>query len=218
MWPTTIAEAQAIQEQLRTQVIERDEIGTLRTVAGIDAGYQDDVALAAVVVLSFPGLRPLASAVARRPVAFPYVPGYLSFRETPAVLDALAHLAEPPDVLICDGQGRAHPRRFGIACHIGVLTGIPTIGCAKSLLIGRHAPLGDTRGATVPLLDQGEQIGVVLRTRSGTRPVYVSVGHRVSLERAVELVLACTTRYRLPETTRAADGLASHGRVPVVDP
>ncbi|MEO7909510.1 MAG: deoxyribonuclease V [Roseiflexaceae bacterium] len=225
-WPTTFEGAQALQEQLRSQVITADDIGNVRTVAGVDAGYEPDpdagagsaqvLARAAIVVLEYPSLRPIDFTIARRPTTFPYVPGFLSFREAPAAVAAIEQLRVRPDLLLCDGQGIAHPRRFGIACHLGLLTGIPAIGCAKSLLVGRHAPVPDQRGAFVPLIHRGEQIGVVLRTRPGTKPLFISVGHRISLDTAVEYVMSCTTKYRLPETTRAADGLASHGRVPVI--
>lgn len=190
-----------------------DDPGAVHTVAGVDVGFEEGgaIARAAVVVLSFPGLTPVAHAVARRPVRFPYVPGFLSFREAPAILDALDQLAAPPDLVICDGQGIAHPRHFGIACHLGVISGLPTIGCAKSLLVGSHAPLPDERGARVELLYRRTQVGWVLRTRAGTRPVFVSPGHRVSMEASANLVMACVTRYRLPETTRCAHQLASHG-------
>jgi deoxyribonuclease V len=223
-WPTTFEEAQALQEELRADVVVRDDFGDIRTVAGVDAGYEDDprdpegavLARAAIVVLEFPSLTPLDYAIARRPTTFPYVPGFLSFRETPAVLAALAELRVRPDLLICDGQGIAHPRRLGIASHVGLLAGLPSIGCAKSLLVGRHAPVPDERGAHVPLIHRGEQVGAALRTRPGTKPVFVSPGHRVGFESAVDLVMACTTKYRLPETTRAADGLASHGKIPAL--
>jgi deoxyribonuclease V len=221
-WPTTLEEAQAIQQRLRTQVITHDDFGEIRTIAGVDAGYEGDpqagqaLARAAVVVLAYPSLEPLDYVVARRPAPIPYVPGFLSFREAPAVLAALDELRVRPDLLICDGQGIAHPRRLGIATHIGLLAGIPSIGCAKSLLVGRHDPVPDERGAYVPLTHRGEQIGVVLRTRVGVKPVYVSVGHRISLPSAISFVMACVTKYRLPETTRAADGLASHGKIPNV--
>jgi deoxyribonuclease V len=142
-------------------------------------------------------------------VRFPYVPGYLSFREIPVVLAALARLRQQPDLILCDGQGIAHPRRVGIASHLGVLTGTPTIGVAKSRLIGEHEEPRAVRGVWSALRDGEELIGAVLRTRVGTKPLYVSIGHRVSLETAIEFVLACTTRYRLPETTRAAHRLAS---------
>jgi deoxyribonuclease V len=216
-WPTTIDEAVVVQEQLRGQVQIVDDDFALRTVAGVDTGFEEEgtVARAAVVVLSFPDLTPIAHALARGPVPFPYVPGFLSFREIPAVLDALAMLATPPDLLICDGQGIAHPRRLGIASHLGVLTGIPSIGCAKSLLVGHYGPVPDERGGRVRLMHHGEQIGYVLRTRPGVKPVFVSPGHRLGLDRAADLVMACTTRYRLPETTRYAHNLASHGTVPL---
>lgn len=213
-WPADLDEARAIQEQIRAQVITYDAFGSIRTVAGVDTGYSGDSALAAVVVLAFPSLDVIDYAVARRQIGFPYVPGYLSFREAPAVLDALANLRITPDLLICDGHGLAHPRRCGIACHLGVLTDLPSIGCAKSVLIGAYGPLPDVRGAWTPLRDHDEVVGAAVRTRPGVRPVYVSIGHRVSLETAIHFVMACVTRYRLPETTRAADALASHGRIP----
>ncbi len=215
-WPTTIDAAVAIQERLRSHVIVADDDFPLRTVAGVDAGFEEDgsVIRAAVVVLTFPGLTPISHALARSPAPFPYVPGLLSFREAPAMLAALSMLAVPPDLLICDGQGIAHPRRFGIASHLGVLTGIPAVGCAKSLLVGCHNPVPDERGGRAPLMHHNEQIGYALRTRPGTKPVFVSPGHRVSLDRATDLVMACVTHYRLPETTRYAHNLASHGTVP----
>jgi deoxyribonuclease V len=273
-WPTGIAEARAIQESLRDKVIARDQFGKISTVAGIDVGFEKRGAVtrAAVVVLDFPGLAPMEQAVARQPTRFPYVPGYLSFREAPAVLAALKKLRTRPDLLLCDGQGLAHPRRFGLACHLGLLLDIPSIGVAKSRLIGVHAEVPDMKGAWAPLLDHPsspsdrdedshllplslrerakgeggipharaplpkgeggepsalardlvhsgasrgarrahpEIIGAVLRTRAGVKPVYVSVGHRISLATAIDYVLRCTTRYRLPETTRYAHRLAS---------
>lgn len=215
-WPTTIDEAVRVQEELRRQVLIADDVGELRTVAGVDAGFEDEGATvrAAVVVLSFPELVPVEHSLARGPVRFPYVPGFLSFREAPVILEALGQLRAAPDLLVCDGQGIAHPRRLGIASHLGVVSGLPAIGCAKSLLCGRHSPVPDERGARVPLTDRGEQIGWVLRTRPGVTPVYVSPGHRVALGTAAEIVMACVTRYRLPETTRYAHNLASHGKVP----
>jgi deoxyribonuclease V len=144
-----------------------------------------------------------------QPTAFPYVPGLLSFRELPAVLAAIEQLRILPDLYLCDGQGLAHPRRFGLACHLGVLLDAPTIGVAKTRLIGTHAPPPAEKGGWTPLEDGGEVIGAVLRTRSGVKPVYVSIGHRVSLATSVRLTLACTSRYRLPETIRQAHRLAS---------
>ncbi len=211
-WPATVAEARAVQEKLRARVVTRDRIGRLRAVAGIDIGYEGDnsLARAAAVVLAFPSLEPLEEAIVRVPVKFPYVPGYLSFREIPAAQAVLAKLKHRPDLILCDGQGRAHPRRFGLACHLGVLLDIPTIGVAKSRLVGEpRGRLGRAKGAWVPLVDQDEVIGAVLRTRHDVRPLYVSIGHRVSLETAIDCVLRCTPRYRLPETTRRAHRLAS---------
>jgi deoxyribonuclease V len=210
-WDVTPAQARAIQLEGRGRVIAEDRLGDVRRVAGIDVGFERDGAIsrAAVAVLDFPELRLVESAVARLPTSFPYVPGLLSFRETPAVLEALGRLSERPDLLLCDGQGYAHPRRFGLACHLGVLTGLPSIGVAKSRLIGTHGALPEQKRAWVPLLDGDETIGAVLRTRSAVAPLYVSIGHRVSLPTAIRWVLACTTRYRLPETTRHAHRLAS---------
>ena len=210
-WPTSAAAAIALQKALAGRVIAEDCYGTVRYVAGLDVGFEadDTVVRAAVAVLSYPDLRMADQAVARRPVTFPYVPGLLSFREVPALLDALDRLGQVPDLLLCDGQGLAHPRRFGLACHLGVLTGIPSIGVAKSLLIGQHEAVPRERGSWRPLLDKAAVIGAVLRTRIGVAPVYVSIGHKISLPSAIDFVLACAPRYRLPETTRAAHRLAS---------
>jgi len=210
-WDVTPAQARAIQESLRGHVIREDRFGIVKSVAGVDAGFEDSgkTTRAAVVVLSFPELEPIEQAVARRPTSFPYVPGLLSFREIPAVLDALAQLKTEPDLLLCDGQGIAHPRRCGFTSHIGVVTDVPTIGVAKSLLIGTHDTVPEARGGWTPILHRDEIIGAVLRTRVGVRPIYVSIGHKVSLNSAIDYVMRCTTRFRLPETTRWADRLAS---------
>jgi deoxyribonuclease V len=210
-WPTTVAAARAIQETLRQHVITQDSLHKPCTVAGVDVGFEQAgrITRAAVAVLDFPALTLCDSAVVRRKTRFPYVPGYLSFRETPAVLAALDRLRMLPDLLLCDGQGYAHPRRFGFACHLGLLVDIPSIGVAKSRLVGQYGRLPRKKGAWVPLLDDGECIGAVLRTRTGVRPLYVSIGHRISLETAIDYVLRCTTRFRLPETTRYAHRLAS---------
>ncbi len=213
-WPESVAEARALQQALRDRVIREDRIGPLRRIAGIDVAYarRRNLTWAAVGLLSVPDLLLEESALAALPTRFPYVPGLLSFRETPAVLEALPLLSYRPDLLMVDGHGYAHPRRFGIACHIGVLTDTPTIGVAKSRLVGHHQEPGPNRGDRVPLLDGQEVIGMVVRTRSRVRPIYVSIGHRVSLERAVELVLACGRGFRLPEPTRLADKLSRcHG-------
>lgn len=210
-WPRTVREARAIQETLRSQVIARDRIRRVRSVAGVDASYDRTTGAtrAAVALLALPGLEPLSHRVVRRRTRFPYVPGLLSFRETPALLAALAGLRERPDLILCDGHGLAHPRRFGLACHLGVLLDLPSIGVAKSRLVGTHSPLPEARGVWVPLRDGGATIGAVLRTRTGVRPVYVSVGHRVCLATAIELVLRCSPRHRLVEPIRRAHALAS---------
>lgn len=192
-------------------MIRRGAPRCVRSVAGIDVSYdpRTGLAQAAVVRLSFPGLQYLEHVKVRRRVSFPYVPGLLSFREGPVALEALNRLRGQPDLLICDGQGYAHPRRFGLACHLGLLTGIPAIGAAKTRLIGTHARVPVARGAWVPLFDGAERIGAVLRTRAGVAPLYVSVGHRIGLAAAIRYVMACVTRYRLPETTRQAHRLAA---------
>jgi deoxyribonuclease V len=209
-WDLSVPEARALQPQLAEEVIARTtfEPGAIETVAGVDVGFRKDVAHAAVVVLSFPELEPLDYALGESPVTFPYVPGLLTFREGPSVLDALGKLATWPDLFIFDGQGLAHPRRIGLAAHMGVLLDHPSIGCAKSRLIGTHEEPGEVAGAWVPLSDQGEIIGAVVRSRTRVKPLFVSVGHRVDLPTAIHLVLKCTRGYRLPETTRYAHKIA----------
>lgn len=200
-----------LQQRLREQVELRDRIGSVRHVAGVDVGFEDGnrITRAAIAVLAFPSLELRDYAIARRPTVFPYVPGLLSFREGPAVLDALARLGTDPDLMLCDGQGIAHPRRIGIASHLGILCDRPTIGVGKTRLVGSYADVPDRRGGWTPLVDAGEIVGAVLRTRVGVKPIFVSPGHRISLESAVRYVMACTTRYRLPETTRWSHRLAS---------
>ena len=209
-WKVTPARARAIQSRLAGLVETRDRLGPVRTVGGTDLAFEDGgrTARAAVVVLAFPSLELLDWAVARKPVGFPSVPGLLSFREIPALLAAWRKLKARPDVVLCDGQGRAHPRRIGIASHFGLVADVPTVGVAKSRLVGSHREPGAKRGAAARLMDGDEQIGLVLRTRDGVRPLYVSTGHRVSLPTAKKLVLACAPNYRLPETTRWADRIA----------
>lgn len=210
-WEVTPRKAIAIQENLRASIVRQDRLGALHTVAGVDVGFEQDgkVTRAAVAVLSLPGLEPREAIIARRRTSFPYVPGLLSFREAPAILEALSQLKIAPDLLMCDGQGMAHPRRVGLACHLGLLCDLPSIGVGKSRLIGINEPVGEERGQSQPLMDSDELIGMVLRTRTGVKPVFVSIGHRVSLERAVEIVLQCAPKYRLPEPIRQAHRLAS---------
>ena len=211
-WPSTLEEAIVIQEKLRDQVITEDQLPErIRYVAGVDMGFEADgtISRAAVAVLSFPDLQVIETSLAHRPTTFPYVPGFLSFREIPAVLDALEKITTIPDIILCDGQGIAHPRRLGIASHLGLLIDMPTIGVAKSLLVGKYEELAETKGNWQPLIHQGETIGAVLRSRTGVKPLYISSGHRISLPTAIDYVLRCTPKYRLPETTRIADKLAS---------
>jgi len=208
-WELTPRQAADLQRQLAPRVEASDRLGTVATVAGIDVGVKGSTARAAVVVLSLPDLAVIERVQAERPISFPYVPGLLSFREAPVILDALARLDSRPDLLIVDGQGYAHPRRLGIACHLGILLDHPTIGCAKSRLIGAHLQPRAERGSHAWLYDGEEIIGAVLRTRNQVRPVYVSVGHRVSLETAIAWVMRCCPRYRLPEPIRWAHHIAS---------
>lgn len=220
-WPSTVEEAIPIQQQLAGEVITLDQLGTVQHVAGVDVGFEENgtITRAAVAVLSFPELELKEYAIANRPTTFPYIPGFLSFREIPAALDALEKVTLTPDLILCDGQGIAHPRRFGIACHLGVLIDLPTIGVAKSLLIGKHEELPEARGSWKPLINRGETIGAILRTRTAVKPLYVSSGHRISLLTAIDYVMQCTPKYRLPETTRWADKIASkRGKWPLIQP
>jgi len=212
-WNLKPAEAVQLQKQLAFEIVAYDDFQkSIKTVAGIDLGYdaKNDTSRAVVVVLSFPELELLETAEALLPIQFPYVPGLLSFRETPVAVKALEKLTITPDVILYDGQGLAHPRRFGIACHIGLIADVPTIGAAKSVLVGKFENLGETRGSVAPLVHRNEQVGVALRTKDKVQPVFVSVGHRIGLESATEIVLRCAPKYRLPETTRLADKLASY--------
>ncbi|TWD83329.1 endonuclease V [Kribbella amoyensis] len=205
-WPATPEQAIALQEELRHQVDPTDSgAEPPRYVAGLDVAYDGDRLAAAVVVLQ--ELREVDRAVVLGRTTFPYVPGLFAFREIPALVEALGRLRITPDLLVCDGQGLAHPRRFGLACHLGVLTGLPSVGVAKTAFVGSWAEPGPSRGATSDLVLDGEVVGQVVRTQNKTKPVFVSVGHRIGLGTAVERVLGLTPRYRLPETTRAADHL-----------
>ncbi len=217
-WQVTVAEAKEIQRRLALQVSKRNEVDAPCLVAGVDIAAPDrgGVAKGAVVVLRLPDLTPVEGNVAEQRVSFPYVPGLLSFRETPLILAACEGLTLTPDLLIADAQGIAHPRRLGLASHLGLLLDIPTIGCAKSILCGRHGELGEEPGSYAPLFDGGEVIGAALRTKRGVKPVYVSIGHKVDLEAAIYWVLACCRGYRLPEPSRLAH-LAAGGQLPVLE-
>jgi deoxyribonuclease V len=209
-WPRTIAEAHDLQQRLRSEILTEDRLGTVRVVAGVDAWTEPRSARvwAAAVALNLADLELLESAIACRETTFPYRPGYLTFHEAPAALVAIEHLRATPDLIFVDGQGLAHPRRFGLACHIGLLTGIPTIGVAKSRLTGQWHEPGSNRGDWTPLTDRGETIGAVVRTRSRVRCVFVSVGHRIGLPTAIHYTLRCAPFFRLPEPIRLADHLS----------
>jgi len=200
------AEAIALQKRLRRRVVRRWDGRPLRLVAAADVHFPaPGISRAALVTLSFPDLRPVESVVRDTPTVFPYIPGLLSLREIPPLLEAWKHLARLPDLVLCDGHGIAHPRGLGVASHLGLTLDIPVIGCAKSHLFGICAEPGPERGERAPVRDRsGRTIGAVVRTRARTRPVYVSVGHRIDLRTAVRIVLACCTRYRIPLPLRLA--------------
>ncbi|WP_280414704.1 endonuclease V [Nocardia carnea] len=206
-WVVTEDEAVAIQQRLRAKVVVGDDHGPIRRVAGLDVAYRDpDTAVGVVTVLDAESLTVLDRAVVRERIDFPYISGLFAFREVPALTRALEELTVEPDALVCDGHGLAHPRRFGLAAHLGVLTGLPSIGVAKNSYGEAEAP-GPDRGDWSSVTTDGEIVGRVLRTQPGVKPIYVSVGHRFTLDSACELVLRLAPRYRLPETTRSADHL-----------
>jgi deoxyribonuclease V len=210
-WDVTPQGAKEIQEELRSRVITVDQLGPVNLIAGVDVGFEANgrITRAAVAVLCYPGLELVQKTLVRQPTSFPYVPGLLSFREVPAILNALAQLDAIPDLFLCDGQGYAHPRRFGLACHLGLLCDLPSIGVAKSRLIGTHEPVGQERGSWQPLMDEGEVVGAALRTRTGVKPVFVSLGYRISRETAIDFTLQCSPKFRISEPIRQAHRLAS---------
>ena len=227
-WGVNNVEARRIQEGLREKWEGEDRLGEIRTVAGLDAAFvikesqavktgrgrwaamrEANRALAGVVVYKYPEMEELERAHAEVRLEFPYVPGFLSFREIPALLAALEKLRKLPDLLLCDGQGYAHPRRMGLATHLGIVLNRPTIGCAKSILVGEHGRLGNEKGAWAPMMAGGEKIGAAVRTRAGVKPVYVSQGHRVSLETAIRMTLVVSDGVRIPRPTGEADRFVS---------
>lgn len=205
-WDVTPSEAVALQQELRAEVVaDRPlDLARVRLVAGVDVSVREDVSQAAVVVATFPSFEPVETVRALRPTPFPYVPGLLSFREGPVLEEAFARLATEPDLFLFDGNGIAHPRRIGIASQMGLWLGRPTVGSAKTRLTGRHAAVPPEKGAWAPLIDRGETVGAALRTRAGTNPVFASPGHLCDLASAVELVMRCSPRYRIPEPIRLA--------------
>jgi deoxyribonuclease V len=208
-WPRDAQAAIAAQKSLTGQVKTENDFGEIKIIAGVDVSYniRDNISRAVVVLMRADELQPIHIARANLPTIFPYVPGLLSFREIPVILKAFEKLPAPPDLLMVDGQGIAHPRRLGIAAHLGVLLDIPAIGVAKSRLTGRHAEPGPNRGDMAPLRDRDEVIGTVLRSKPKTNPLFISPGHRVDMETAVRITVECLRGYRLPEPTRIADKL-----------
>jgi deoxyribonuclease V len=215
-WDVGPGEAVSLQRELASRIVRTGEPreGPTRFIVGCDVAFDkvSNRAVAAVVVLAYPTLEIVERVVATSSIAFPYVPGLLSFRETPALLEAFERVQHAPDLVMVDGHGYAHPRRFGLACHLGLLLDAPTIGVAKSRLVGEAMAPAAARGSRADLRDAGEVIGTVLRTRDGVRPVYVSIGHRISLAAAEAWVLRCARGYRLPEPTRLADRLAGEAK------
>jgi deoxyribonuclease V len=206
-WNVTPREAARIQLRLRDRLELADRLPKIETIAGADVALdlQQGCAIAGVIVYSFPEMKEIERAWADRRISFPYVPGLLSFREIPVLLKVFARLRCAPDLIFCDGQGYAHPRRFGIACHLGVLLDRPTIGCAKSILIGASEEPSQKAGSWTPLVDGGETVGVTFRTRDGVKPIYLSQGHRISLERTIAFTRDVTDGFRIPRPTREAD-------------
>ena len=216
--PQVIDEYRERQREMAARVEFTPLEAPPRLIAAVDVHLRDDTGIAAVVLMRYPELEVVEEQVASTPVDFPYISGLLTFREAPACLAALGQLHEQPDLLLIDGQGRAHPRRFGLACHIGVALDRPTIGVAKSVLTGRYAELGEARGSSAELVSRGEVVGMALRSRDGVTPLYISVGNRITLPEAVEWTLRCCTRYRLPEPSRLAHRLAKRLATETTEP
>lgn len=206
-WNLPEAEALKLQQDLAAKVVKEDQFSTIKRVAGVDVAYakESDKLIAAVAIINAETLEVIETATAEDTAQFPYIPGLFSFRELPSLIKAFAKLQNKPDLVVCDGQGYAHPQRFGLACHLGVIFDVPTIGCGKTRLLGEFETPETQRGAIAPLYDNGEVIGNVLRTQTGINPIYVSIGHRISLETATQWILKLTPKHRLPETTRLAD-------------
>jgi deoxyribonuclease V len=215
-WPQTAAEAIALQKEFRHKVIRENKFGRIGTVAGVDVSHNRfvETSRAAIALMDWETLELRASSIAFAPLTFPYIPGLLSFREIPVILEALSCLPEKPDLLMVDGHGIAHPRRLGVAAHLGALLDIPSIGIGKSRLTGKHETLPAAPGSTVPLMDKDEMIGTLLRSKRRSNPLYVSTGHRVDQETALAFARRCLKGYRLPEPTRIADILSKTKKLP----
>ena len=211
-WNLTREEAIALQNELGARILLEDQPGEVHYVAGVDMAIneENERAHAAVVLFTYPALEVVERHIYEEPLRMPYIPGLLSFREAPCVLGAFSKLRQQPDLVMVDGQGIAHPRRMGIASHLGLWLDLPTIGCAKSILVGTYnkAQLDEEAGSHVPLIYKKDVIGAVVRTRTRVNPMIISPGHKISLETSVKYVLACRKGYRLPEQTRLADKLS----------
>jgi deoxyribonuclease V len=212
-WDVSVAEAKEIQHSLANQVVKTGKLSNAELIAGVDISgvNSDGMSRGAIVVLRYPSMAVVERRMVLMKIEFPYIPGLLSFREIPLILAACKQLSTTPDLFIADAQGIAHPRRLGLASHLGLVLGVPTIGCAKSILCGKHGDLGDDPGDCVSLVDGAEVVGSALRTKRRVKPVYVSIGHRIDLDEACRWVLACCRGYRLPEPTRLAHQSASGG-------
>jgi deoxyribonuclease V len=211
-WNLEQDEAKALQRELARQIIRVDQLDEVKHIAGVDMAINEEngMARSAVVLLSYPAMELVEQHVYEEPLRMPYIPGLLSFREIPCILGAFDLLNQQPELVMVDGQGIAHPRRLGIASHLGLWLDLPTIGCAKSILTGHHEPLSEEAGAWVPLKVGNEVIGAVVRTRTRVKPMIISLGHRISLETSIDYVLKCSRGYRLPEPTRLADKLSKN--------
>ena len=213
-WDLTPEEAIALQNELAGRIIREDELGEVRHVAGVDMAINETngLARAAVVLMNYPTLEIVEQHVYEEPIRMPYIPGLLSFREAPCVIGAFRQLRQLPDLVMVDGMGIAHPRRIGIASHLGLWLDLPTIGCGKSLFVGHYnkEALGEEAGSWVPLIHKKEVIGAMVRTRTRVNPMIISIGHKISLETSIKYVLACSKGYRLPEPTRQADKLSKN--------
>lgn len=207
-WPTDITEARKIQEAFRDKVKITPFKGPPEHIAGVDAAFLGDKIISVACLYNYPNLTPIEERCVAAEVSFPYIPGYLSFREGPSIIQALSSLNIRPDLILFDGQGIAHPKGLGIAAHIGVLLDLPSIGCAKSRLVGEYEEPGNKKGSWSPLDYKGKVVGAVLRTRDNTRPLFVSPGHKIDLKGSIEIVLRCISKYRIPEPLRRADSLS----------
>jgi deoxyribonuclease V len=209
-WPENAADAVIVQNELRNKTRIENDFGEIEIIAGVDVSYdiKSNLTRAFIVLVDYKTLKPVTSVKAVQPTNFPYIPGFLSFREIPAILEALKLLPQTPDLLMVDGQGIAHPRRMGIAAHLGVLTDMPSIGVAKSRLTGHYTEPGPHKGGQSPLMYKQEKIGTVLRSKDNVKPLFISPGHRVDQDTAIDITMHCLTKYRLPEPTRIADKLS----------